>query len=348
MSATRKRLANRHRVTCEMRTAEVFSVVDKLPFTTMIPDLNSYILKHESFERPSYLLKPNICLVFIIKDIVYFIEHDLSENPYDTKRYPFYFLAHKEVAVKVITLHIDEFVKLGMELDDPKCDMTWMFHTGRCGSTTLVQALNAVEDITAISEPQHLALNYLADVCLPSWSSMKSLASSEAFEDLNIACTNYLLKDFQVGQKVCLKTGLIGQYQFILPLIIKRYPHHKVISVHRDGKSSANSMYRGLPPSLHRWFGSIRQLSKLTGILSRRINTLLFMVSGGMICDEKDLLSEENDLFILSYAMWVTNMHHFRVYADKVNKLMTISHDDFQANKKETVTKVDGCKLLSS
>ena len=147
---------------------------------------------HESFERPTYLLKPNVYLNFIRQDTVYLVESDPSENPYDTKRFPFFFLSHKEIARKVLTIHIDAFIKLCEDVGEPRCDLTWMFHTGRCGSTTLVQALNSVDGVTAISESQHLTL-YLAEQCVFSGISIKQFHKYQS-----VSATEYGMQQLPV------------------------------------------------------------------------------------------------------------------------------------------------------
>lgn len=323
----------------EPRTIEVFSIIDKLPFPEMLSGPSSYILRHESFERPLYLLKPDIYLSFLVNDMVYLVEMSPTANPYDTKRFPFFFLTHKELAKKLITIHFNEFIKLGNNIGDPKCDMTWMFHTGRCGSTALCQALNTVNDVVVISEAQHFT-NYIAQKCVAAGHSVKALAENGEFVKLNAACINFLLKDFAVGQRVCLKTAVAFQYETVLPLIAQKYAHHKVMSVHRDGKDGSNSFYRSANPILHKLFRIMCWFSERTGLLKSMMTEILFILSSGMIFAEPKLLSGESDAYLLSYSMWVSNLSHFRVHAGNFKKLMTISNDDFQANKKAIVTKV--------
>lgn len=65
---------------------------------------------------------------------------------------PFTYQAQYEYATRLITLPYDEFHQLADALPDPD-NLILIYSVGRCGSTLISQALDAVEGVSSLSEP---------------------------------------------------------------------------------------------------------------------------------------------------------------------------------------------------
>jgi hypothetical protein len=319
---------------------EVFSIVAKVPtIHEYPPGIDSYVLRHERFERLSYILKPFVYLSFISGEVAYLGESDPNDNFYDTRKYPFFFVACKVAAKKVIAMNLDLFVKMSEDIGEPKCDVNWIFHTGRCSSTALAQALNASEGVTVISEPTPL-LGYLSERCFESRCAIKDL-HKKTIRKLALACFNFILKDFTAGEKVCIKTPMTCQYEVLLPLIAEKYPDHKIISMYRDGVGVAKSVYRVNTATIPSFIQKLREFSKnLPRVFQKSLFLYQFAYSSGMIQEEKELLTEHRDHFLINFSMWIGNMVHFRANAPSAKHLMTLSFDDFYAGRREANQKV--------
>lgn len=322
---------------------EVFSVIATTPVTEFIYGKESFVVQHESFERASYLLKPNIYLAFISEDLVYFVESDPADNLFDTRKYPFFFEAFKIKARRLVTMKVDNFMELSIDIGAPRCEVIWIFHTGRCSSTALAQALHVVDGVTVISEPVPL-IQYIHDKCFHFGCSVKELLENEGdqLNSMGVACINFILKDFSAEKKVCWKTTACCEYQVLMPMVTKNYPVHKVISVHRDGKGVVTSFYKVYSALVPIWIllVYIKIAGYLPRYLQKKASLRSFAFSSGMVLEEKELLEKEQDAFLYLYAQWISNMAYFRRNARRLKHLFTIYHDDFQDNKRESVTKV--------
>jgi len=115
---------------------------------------NNFLCVHEKYIHPEYILeKRNVSLFTVTKDYALFCVTPPKVDIYNTKQYPFTFIAHYNLCEKLIFLPIDSFHRLSEELGDPKIPVMINHMTARCGSTLLAQMLHRIPDIRVLSEP---------------------------------------------------------------------------------------------------------------------------------------------------------------------------------------------------
>ena len=292
-----------------------------------------YNCVHEKFVDLNYLLKPNITMFYSTATHIILAETDPDADIYNTRKYPFFFLAQAKFVNKLVAAPIEQFMKLSERVGLPKCTTSWMFHTTRCGSTALAQALHTLPNFTVISENQFIC-RHLTEVAL-SGRNADDYISSPEFTQLLSICINFMFKDFGENDQVCFKTPGSWAYQPLLPLLASRYPQHHIIAIHRDGKGTVESFWNGLTNRGRQLFNGFIKLSYLTGILKSMNSRLICLISSGAVRD----LSRFDMLFTV-YMMWTTNLRYFVKYGKEVKKLLPLVYDDLQRDRPAVISQV--------
>ncbi|KAF6036740.1 hypothetical protein EB796_004950 [Bugula neritina] len=209
-----------------------------------------------------------------------FVENPIDVNIYDTKKYPFFFIAQRLSCVKVITVPMSDLLKLSSRIGDPKCSVGWILHMTRCGSTAVVQGLNAVPNCTVVSESQDL-LVLLSEIAMKQNVNFNDYLTSSTFREILTFSVRFILKDFSKAEFACIKTT--GSFSYcIVSLIADIFPDHKLVSMHRDGLATAKSMWRmcnahvGLKTGLF-------VFNRLPTKLTKPLQKFLFVISNGLM-----------------------------------------------------------------
>ena len=85
---------------------------------------------------------------------------------------PFYYLAQKEHARRIVTVSYETFNELARALPDP-ANLILLYSVGRCGSTLLCKALGELGNVTTLSEPD--AYTHIAGMRPPDGSRDQEL-----------------------------------------------------------------------------------------------------------------------------------------------------------------------------
>ena len=327
------------------QVVDVYTIVTKLPFLGMSVASNTHFLTwHEKFELLDYLLSSNITLYYMDSDEMVFLEHEQGVNIYDTKEYPFFFMAQRYTAFRMLTVPLCFMPDLASKLTKPQCKVTWICHMARCGSTTVVQGINAIPNCVAISESQDI-LKHLTSVYAARKIEIRDYVKTQEFKDVLKFSVSYMLRSFSKYQHVCPKTTASFAYHLISPLS-ELFPSHKFISMHRDGLGTAKSFWRmGSGHSLLK-FG-VWTMKNFPSISKQAYEKVIVVFANGLQSEVMDIYTNsEITMFLFFYMQWITNMVTFQRNKSSVKELMALCHDDFQQDKKGSMMKVSGLSFL--
>lgn len=332
------------------RVVEVHKVIAKLPIDIMsVTTTTYYILWHVKFISVEDL-NPDVVLYFVSEEEVYLVDCEEPEELFNTRRFPFYELGQFAACTHMLTLPWANFIKVAEKVGDPKCKTHWIFHTTRCGSTAMCQALYTVPGMTVISEPSHLEL-YLARLAgrQPDW--MDTFAKSKEFESLCIACIRFLLRRFDEDDRVCIKVRGAFEYYAVLPVLCKHYPEHRIISMYRDAKGIANSLYKTYDSLIEAYITLVYWLVDTFGFQSGYLEGIRHSITNGMLPHldrQSDDRGYKYDLFYLSFLYCISDLIAMRETLPKVKYLKLLLFDDFLTDMKGELEKVRHYEFMIS
>ncbi len=133
-------------------TATILNIVEKVkPFPFATTDLTNFVVS-EGEQVPAEIVidNPNISL-YCIDDPnqqAIFVE---TPPEVDLSQSPFFYDAQYQHALRLIAVPYEEFHRIADTLASPNLIM--LYSVGRCGSTLISQALNTVEGVRSLSEP---------------------------------------------------------------------------------------------------------------------------------------------------------------------------------------------------
>ncbi len=141
------------------KSAQVVSVAAKASY---VPDMPSprnseFIFRHKEYTDPRrVLLEERVVLSHMTKDSAFFGILPGGVDLYDTKQYPFHYLALYHTCQNYIVVPMSTFYRLAEEVGDPKKHLGVVAMTLRCGSTLLSQVMQRVANTRSLSEPYAL------------------------------------------------------------------------------------------------------------------------------------------------------------------------------------------------
>ncbi len=133
-------------------TVTVYRVLNSRTGKSHLAGLDHFELQEEQRLQPDTLLTiPNLSLYSLDNQhgCAVFVE---TLPDVDLTAAPFYYLAQKEHAVRVLTVPFDAFNALASCMRDPE-HLILLYSVGRCGSTLLGKALDRLGGMTTLSEP---------------------------------------------------------------------------------------------------------------------------------------------------------------------------------------------------
>ena len=142
--------------TCYANSAQKMHVHFKY-YADMGPpvELSNFILSHEEFVEPEYVLKDEVTLCSVTKTAAIFVESDKSLPHPTSAEYGFLCIGQMATAVKVISVPLRSFVELSQRL--PACqNLVFIHHHTRCGSTLLLNIFAHSGLAVTFSEPRCL------------------------------------------------------------------------------------------------------------------------------------------------------------------------------------------------
>ena len=104
------------------------------------------------------MLKCNVSLYSITKDVAFFVETPDGIDIYSSDFRPFLYMTQFQQYQSVITMPIQSFHKLAEEIYDPSCQVILLSNTGWCGSSIVGQIIEYVKVTLLMLEPGGLNL----------------------------------------------------------------------------------------------------------------------------------------------------------------------------------------------
>ncbi|KAK2158062.1 hypothetical protein LSH36_178g06000 [Paralvinella palmiformis] len=147
--------SNATRPDAPMKCAHVLKVKWRFKFDVLIQSNKpeDFVLFHESFEYPEYVLKDEITLYHINTREAMFVECQKGSSVWDLREFSFSKEAQFRLAEKVIIMPIGAAKKLVYSLGRLRDKIIFMGNTSRCGSTLLCRMFQSTGHYISYVEP---------------------------------------------------------------------------------------------------------------------------------------------------------------------------------------------------
>jgi hypothetical protein len=159
-------------------------------------------------------------------------------DPDLVERAPFLYPAQAEHATAVVRMPLGEFHSIAEEIDAPQKDLILIHSVGRCGSTLLSKAFQAIQGVRSLSEPDELTQ-------LTRAKTTHIVDSTEAQRLLESSCRWRCKPDAASPKKVALKFRsevLVLSKEFAAAL-----PRARHIFLYRDGLAWMKTLFKMWP-----------------------------------------------------------------------------------------------------
>jgi len=220
---------------------------------------SDFLLTHNRFENPEYVLQDHVCLYSVNENEAIFVEGPPGAELWRHKYSAVFLTAQYTFAQKVIILPIESFHRLASQVGDP-AKVTFLCNTARCGSTLLTHMFEGTGQIVAISEPS--STNVLTKL-----TERKGSADRLVVSTIRMLCKPTQMKE--VGHVI----KLTAPAMFQIDKLVKMFPKSRCIFMYRDPLKVAQSLYRlseELPMIKTVFFfgkGSARRFSMALGLM---------------------------------------------------------------------------------
>lgn len=326
----------------KLQTAHVqdiwYSVPGKFEITP-----TSLINVHERFATASIVLKPNVHLLSLEKDVARFVEFDPSLDILNVRQNPILLIAQTLYAKKMINLPRRVFDKMMTDVETEESNVVWLFHTARCGSTLWAQIFQTVPGWTIISETQF----FMYTLChAPSFKKVDidAYAKTKEFEDIVVAYIKSYLRLVPKKNSVLWRAlGVMSEH--MIPVIQKRFPKHKIMLVYRDVLPSAKSYHKvmgKMPIYQEQAKAMMRDIDNPEPRgLSRTLR--LFWTSGHdpSVCIQAIKKAQlQPNIFELYMVLWGTRIRKIQEYQQNGIKIRCIKYDQLIEDPKLLISKV--------
>ncbi len=211
-------------------SARVLNIDQKVkPIPVFPADPGDFVLSEgESIDPQVVVTNPNISLYCLDDDNreALFVE---TPPEVDLSQFPFYYMAQYDQAQRVIAVPYETFHQLADDQPFDASKLTLIYSVGRCGSTLISAALNAVNGMVSLSEPDvYTQIHVLRYVDRSRDAELSRLLESST----KLLCkggTTYALK----FRSFCI---LIGD------LIAQAFPDTKNLFLYRNAETWAQSI----------------------------------------------------------------------------------------------------------
>ena len=224
----------------KLKTAQVLKICYRFKYNHHV-NPTSFCLIHERFIQTEAVLRPHIYPVYISEDVARFIELDqqMSSEILNTRKHPIRSHALTANAVKVIDVPRKDLDRIVSQLPDDRRRVVWMFHTTRCGSTVWSQIFNSLPDWTVFSEPD---THFYRMIYLESDFDYEKLTQTKQYEDMVVSSIQLYLNLAPKDNNIFWKATITDYH--MIPIIQKRFPHHKILFSYRDVLPSGKSYFK--------------------------------------------------------------------------------------------------------
>ncbi len=156
-------------------SAHKFRILTKYYLDLVLPvTLKNFALVHEEFVHPDYVLNDCVTLLQITKDTAIFIEADSNKLPPSSPHFGFFGIGQMETGVKIITMPLVSFKRLGDELPENPSKLLFIHNIARSGTTLVSSVLSHTGRAVSLSEPR--VLDSMCNLYGKAWSTSESKA----------------------------------------------------------------------------------------------------------------------------------------------------------------------------
>ena len=219
-------------------TAQVLNVIYKVKHRAYV-NPKSLLLWHSHFAKADIILRQNVHLLSIEKDVAKFMEFDSDIDLFNTRRFPFISVAHADHVKKIIVIPRWELKRIVAGINIDNREVVWLFHHLRCGSTLWGQIFNALPNWTVISENQTHLYNA---VYASEESDIQCWSKTDDYEERVVAMMKLFCRLAPTGNKIFWKAEVTDHH--FIPIIQKRFPKHKILFAYRDAIGAGKSFVK--------------------------------------------------------------------------------------------------------
>jgi len=303
---------------------KVWSRSKPTPFTILYQ--RHFLSTHVKFVHPEYSLQKHITLMTVTDKEAIFCVPSPEVNVLDVRKWPFLFEAMHQAANYILIMPVSSLIRLSKVIGEPTTKVVWIHHPGRCGSTAVAQAFNALPDVTCISEPQCcFSLNQIYKYKnFGIWD--KKPEFSVRYMETFYAAICLLLKPSQTDASVVIVKGSPTVATADMKLLPKLFPKFKNIFMYREIEKQVTSIYNllakvELPSDVTSYIATNKILSRMFP----SIRPLGFMYNS---CDDKthleyifkkDNVPKPCELRFFGFILnWAEICFHFRKHNEQV------------------------------
>lgn len=118
--------------------------------------LRNFLLTHEDFVDPEYVLRDSVTLLQVEKDTVIFIEAKEGMPPAFSLRYAFATIGQMVTGEYIITMSLSTFLRLAEKLENPGTKAVFIHNIARYGGSLVTNILEHTGRVVAWNEPRML------------------------------------------------------------------------------------------------------------------------------------------------------------------------------------------------
>jgi len=252
------------------RSAHVLDVVLAQTFcTTQKITLRDFLYTHNRFEDPQYIIdNDNITLMIINENYAVFCEPGEKEMHLWRASYGSLFRpTQMKFCRRLLVVPLSTFYHLADEIGDPDGEIIFLFNTGRCGSTLLVQIMEHTGRCVSISEPG--SLNTVA-------VKYRKFGDSPEVRQLARDVIRWVCRPYPTLQPPVLGyfLKLSAPSTVALPMFRDLFPSGRHLFMYRDIETVSKSLYRMslVLPALHIGFVFGKFSSRVVKIMADSMN----------------------------------------------------------------------------
>lgn len=220
------------------RCAQVLDIVSFNQFDNVQHgSIEDYILSHNRFENPKYIFdNDHISLITINEENAIFGAAK-QKGRHLWKLDYCSFMRKTEVlnSNQLILVPLNHFHRMAEELGDPKGQLIFLFSTGRCGSTLLLQMIQTTGKCISISEPDSTS-------SLALW--YKNKGDSPQLRQLCRDVVRWTCRPYKNFTPMAYMLKIMPLYTYALPIFRDTYPQSKCLFMYRNVIKVAQSIYR--------------------------------------------------------------------------------------------------------
>lgn len=117
----------------------------------------AFLLSHDRYDSPQCLLDDTVSLFELTASKALFVVTKPGMDVYSSALSPFVYQTQFTHGTQILSISLENFLRFGDELDEPKSNIVLLSNIGRCGSTLLSQMMEAVPNTITMSEPEGLS-----------------------------------------------------------------------------------------------------------------------------------------------------------------------------------------------